>query len=390
LWEIDKSNLNKAKSLLGSITKPSAEALFYRGFTHLQLNEFEDALTNFESAIKQEPTMIFAYLFGSFAARELGDPARAIQLHREANQFHSEYIPPGRVSQDVRVLQNYFERFGKRYIENVKTMAKKIKKYSGELEKIAQMTEYTNEALTLISEEDYQQTLVILDKMLALEPFDEFALSEKAYLLAKLGRTEEAKQAADNASEIIGYHDKLAKTYAILGDEKRALEQIEAIIQDDLSYRLIASVESDYKSLKENKDFRKLTTDEVKWLISEEKDYIKALDLLDNRLEQDPNNHRSLANRAYVLAKLGRTEEAKQAADKASEIIGYHDKLAKAYAILGDEKRALEQIEAIIQDDPINRMLASFDPDYESLQTNEDFQKITTDEHNSDTQEGMD
>jgi tetratricopeptide (TPR) repeat protein len=307
---IKRGDYSKSKQVLDAISEPTAEMFFYRGFSYLKLGEYAAALVDFESSASLEPTMTFAYLCGGIAAEELGDEVKAQGLYTEGKRVSQENIRPDRVRQDETVareiLNRILMRFADRMIETSVEIQKGYRNFADSWEISRKKFDYKIEAEEFLYKEDYQNALDSLDRLLALEPDNLKALASRAYVLAKLDRAEEARQAGDKASKAseqeqllaqsgelgstgavpresdwpeelidkygeeqlrainaidrVAYKKDLARAYALLGDETRTLGLIAEIVQADPTYKVEASlITPEFENLRDNEYFRRIT-----------------------------------------------------------------------------------------------------------------------------------
>ena len=66
------------------------EPRFNRGFAHLNLGDFEQAIADFDKAIELNPDFTLAYANRGFAYAELGDVERAIADYEKALSLVSD------------------------------------------------------------------------------------------------------------------------------------------------------------------------------------------------------------------------------------------------------------------------------------------------------------
>lgn len=196
-----------------------------------------------------------------------------------------------------------------------------------------------DEAVHLIwSDEEPEEGLKILDKLLEIDPKDQFAWLEKGNALDALERTQEAEHA-----------------------------WLSALAIDPEFYEALYGMAN--VRMREGR-------------------YEEAMDYIQKALECDPTER---ASPLHVQAQLyGYLGDKKKSTELFQELLGlYHEQhendsenaepmfqLACVYAVLGNENSALEYLKKAVGEDPDSAIRAKEDKDFEILKNNPEFKKL--------------
>lgn len=122
---------------------------------------------------------------------------------------------------------------------------------------------YFNRAADLYYKGNFEFSLKAFEKAIQLKPDWAEAWNNKGILLGKLGKHDKALKAAETAIELKpdlgGGWYTCACAYARKGNKEKAISDLKKAIKLDVSYKKDAKTDEDFKLLRRNAGFKKLT-----------------------------------------------------------------------------------------------------------------------------------
>ena len=130
-------------------------------------------------------------------------------------------------------------------------------KYTAERSK-AQDRIFSNRSNAHLIAGNWKEALSDVEKALQIDPEDSVAVLNKCIALKKLGREEEAKDIIQGILPEIEEDYYRACAFAVLGEKKKMLKELEVAIEEDSGKRVDAKFDPDFADYRDDPDFRKL------------------------------------------------------------------------------------------------------------------------------------
>lgn len=219
---INEYEYAEAEKVLGTIARPSAEVLFYRGFALLELDEFERARQCFVRADEARPDFYYALLYASFALNKLGENELADRYSKRA----SAVAKREGASEDVYLMADAATRIFEDLAERQAAFLDEADEQVGKMLKTLEATEHHVNGIKRLDADDHEGAVEALDRAIDLCPDDGNAWALKGLALAKLERPDQAREAVRLGTELDGAPYNLAQAYAALGDKNNALAHL--------------------------------------------------------------------------------------------------------------------------------------------------------------------
>lgn len=329
LAKINRFEYEEAKMLLDTIGKPSAEVWFYRGLTRLELGEklddveqahynFEQARSCFEEACRLRPNFAFALMYAGIASRKL-----------------SKKIPVGYASLTSDELSAGY------YI-----LASTIPPE----ESLADSTRRDKHLAQDISKKLLANQLADLEELKKLVEGFENMSEKQAKVLSLHERNGALFEVVDEARQ----HSSAGEEHINAGNLKEAVEELHRateLFEQAAQLELELDVELD--ELLDRPEGEELC----------------------NRITE-PDHGSAWAYKALALAKLSRSGEAGQAAQRGTALNGDPYLLARAYAALEDKANALAHLSVATKDDPYKKLLVESTEEFDQFRGDEEFVKL--------------
>lgn len=215
------ADADKASAKALALDPGLAETHAARGFTLALLKRFDDAETEFKTAIRLDPTLFEARYFYARACFQQGQLADAARLFEEAAAVREDYQAAFFAAQSHEALGN-------------KDLAKS----------------------------KYREALVVAEKHMKLNPDDPRAATMRAVSLCRLGRKEEglhwARQALTIDPEDGGVRYNVACLYALEGEADHAIAALEEAVAVGFGNKAWIEHDPDLDSVRHHPRFKAL------------------------------------------------------------------------------------------------------------------------------------
>lgn len=222
--ECDLERADRASQKALELDPDLSEAHSARGFALWQMKRAEEAVHEFETAIRLDPSQFEARYFYARACFERGDLEKAAELFTQAAAIHGDYQAQFFAAQSYTGLKREAD-----------------------------------------AADAYRQALAAAQEHLALNPDDPRAATMCAVSCCRLGRPVEGLQWAERALRIdpedAGIQYNVACLYALEGEAERAMQCLERACRCGFGHRGWIARDPDLESLHDDPRFQVLVAD---------------------------------------------------------------------------------------------------------------------------------
>ncbi|MBE0681289.1 MAG: tetratricopeptide repeat protein [Anaerolineales bacterium] len=273
-----------------------ADIYFYRGFANLYLNQHQRAIQDFDKAIQLDPNLDAVYNNRGIAYTVLRDYEHAIQDFDKAIQLDpndvSGYINRGIAYSDLHDYDRAIQDFDKAI----------------ELDPNDAIA-YVNRGYTYSDLQDYSRAILDFDKAIQLEPNSVAIYNNRGYAYRKMQDYNRAIRDFDKAIEL---NPNFAATYINRGGAYSDLQDYDRAIQD-----FNRAIELNPNSVQLAAAY--LNRGVAYYYL---KDYDRAIQDYSRGIELDPSIAEAYRNRGFAYQKLSKTAEAEADFAKYKELTG--------------------------------------------------------------------
>ena len=356
-----------------------------KGYAYSQLDKYPEAIAEYNKAIEINPTYDLAYSNKGSALNQLalyGEAIKALNTALGINPY------------DAYTLTDKGFALGElgRHKEAIEAYNKSIKLNSD------YVLPYSNKGNTLSEIGRYEEAVEVLDKAIEVNPEYALSYSNKGYALIRLARYKEAVETLTKGIEIEStdtlMHSNRGFALHELGRYKEAIEEFDIVLgitPDDaltysdkgLSLNMLGSYDEALEALNKSLQINPadaLTHSYKGYALNRLKLYDKAIVSLDIAIGISPYNATLYSDKGHALIRLGRNKEAIDIISKGIEIapeysMAYYN-LACVYALDGDEKSAITNLEKALSLERTLKKDAQNDPDFDSIRESAAFIKL--------------
>ncbi|MDZ7814749.1 MAG: tetratricopeptide repeat protein [Planctomycetota bacterium] len=321
---------------------PSSAAYLNRGNAKFELGRHEEAIKDYDEAIRLDPKYAAAYNNRGAANVKLGRHKDALSDYDEAIKLDPKYALAYRNRGNAKFELDRYEEAIKDYDEAIKLDPK----YS---------SAYNNRGNAKLELGRHEEAIKDYDEAIKLDSKNAYAYNNRGAAKAALGRHEEAIK---DYEEAIKLDRKYAFAYNNRGNAKLELGRHEESIKD---YDEAIKLDPKYADAYNNRGAANVKLGRHEEAI---KDY-------DDAIKLDPKYALAYRNRGYAEAALGRYEEAIKDYEEAIKLnpdeAFYYNNRGNAKASLGRHEEAIKDFDDAIKLKPEkasyynNRGIAKFE-----------------------------
>jgi tetratricopeptide (TPR) repeat protein len=223
-------------------------------FSRKTYKSYEAALSYYTKALVQEHgnLNILAKMIYAYVATEQFNEATgtAEKIIKQAPRNYMGYVLKGYSLTNMAL--SYPEKLNEAiaiYSEGLKYTAKEPAK---------RLLLLAFRANALLMAEKWTESLSDTEEALKIEPGDQSQIINKCIALKKLGRASEADRMLREILPKIKNKYFKSSVYAVLGDKKKMLKELEAAIREDVILRVDARRDPDFMDFRNDPDFQKL------------------------------------------------------------------------------------------------------------------------------------
>jgi len=291
--------------------------ILIRGYAYIELNEYEQAIKDFNKVIELNPNYAEAYYGRGYAYAELNEYERAIEDYSNAIKLNPKFAEAYNNRGLAYVKLNEYERAIKDYDKAIALNP-------------AFAEAYYNRGNAYVKLNEYERAIKDYDKAIALNPAFAEAYYNRGNAYAELN---EYERAIEDFSNTIKLDPNDAKAYYNRGNAYAKLNEHERAIED---YDRTIELNPNYAKAYNNRGIAYAKLNKHERAIE---DFSKAIAL-------NPDDAEAYSNRGIAYAKLNKYERAIEDFSKAialnpDDAEAYYNR-GIAYAKLNKHERAIE------------------------------------------------
>lgn len=352
-----------------------------RGVELVRKNRFDEAVELFKRALEAEPAYTGARFNLAFAYQMMGrygdaeneykgvleseDMTRAhlmlgIVYEKEGNNelAMAEFLEVLKREADNKTAREHLDRLTRLSREEA---VKEVEVEEEAPEPEPDADDYNRKGASLIKEGRHDEALEVFEKALSIDPEHVGVTFNRAYVLQKMGRRDEALAEYERLvikEEMPQAYFMLGVIYDEKGERRRAIGSFEKVLEMEPENaraikRLERLKEAEAEEAKRNADA--YNREGVALVM--EGSYGKAVEIFDKALALNPGHVGAAFNRAFAFQKMGRLDEAEAGYERLLEMADMaraRFMLGVIYEKRGENRKAIETFEQVLEKDPGN------------------------------------